>query len=55
MEDVADGSHQHTYITIEEATPPKIALEALFAWLLIDAHEGISVQIFDFMGEYIQA
>ena len=34
---------------------PTIEIEALFESLLIDSHEGISVQIFDFMGEYIQA
>ena len=34
---------------------PTIALEALFVSLLIDAHEGRSVQTFDVPGAYIHA
>ena len=32
---------------------PTIALEALFASLLIDAHEGRAVQTFDIPGAYL--
>ena len=48
-------SCQHTYIPQEEATSPTIALEALFALLLIDAHERGPLNTFDVPGECIHA
>ena len=51
----AYGSRQHTYTLREEATLSTIAIEALFASLLIDAHEGRAVQTFAAPGEYLHA
>ena len=50
-----DGSCQRTYILQEEATSPNIALEPLFASLLIDDHEGRALQTFDILGSYLHA
>ena len=36
----ADGHPQRRYKTKEDASLPKISLEALFTSLIIDAHEG---------------
>ena len=50
-----DGIRHHIYIPQEEVKPPTIALEALFASLLIEAHEERAVQNFDFPGAYLHA
>ena len=52
---VADGRPTRKYIPREEAASPTIALESLFASLLIDAHEDRAVQIFDVPGAYLHA
>ena len=48
----AHGIPQRTYIRIEESMSPTISLEAIFALLIIDAHESISVHTFDVPGAY---
>ena len=50
-----DGSRKHTFIPLEEAMSPTIALEVLFVSLLIDYHEGRAVQTFYIMGAYLHA
>ena len=52
---VADGRPTRKYIPREEATSPTIALESLFATLIIDAQEGRAVQTFDVPGAYLHA
>ena len=51
----AYGIFQRTNIPWEEATSPTIALEALFASLLIDAHTVRAVHNFDVLGAYLHA
>ena len=51
----ADGQPHRCYITKEDASLPTISLEALFTILIINAHEGIFVEILDVPGEYINA
>ena len=51
----ADGRPQRAYTPREEASSPTISLESLMALLLIDAHEGRDVAIFDVPGAYVHA
>ena len=51
----ADGRPQRCYIPKEDASSPKISLEALFSSLIIDAHERRDVEIFDVPGAYLNA
>ena len=51
---VADGSTQRLYTSRAETASPTIGLEALYASLMIDAHEGRAVQTFDVPGAYLQ-
>ena len=51
----ADGRLQRDYVSGEEATSPTIALELLFALLIIDAHKCRAVQTFHIPGEYLYA
>ena len=46
-------SPQRTYILQKEAKLLTITLEALFASVFIDSHEGISLQKFDVPVEYL--
>ena len=50
-----DGSLQSTYIPLEEAVLPTIALESLFVSLFIGVHEGIAVHRFNFTGAYLHS
>ena len=49
----ADGSSQHKYVPREEASSPAIALESLMALLMINAHKGRDVGIFDIPATYL--
>ena len=51
----ADERPQRCYITKEDASSPTISLEALFPSLIIYAHEGRDVGIFDIPGAYLNA
>ena len=52
----ADGSKQRRYLKHDESVAsPTISLESLIASLIIDAHEGRSVGIFDVPGAYLHA
>ena len=51
----ADGRPQRCYITKEDSSSPAIYLEALFTSLIIDAHEGRYLVIFDFPGAYLSS
>jgi len=52
---VADGSQQRKYVSRDETTSPTMSLQALFATLIIDVHEGRKVQMFDVPGAYLHA
>ena len=51
----ADGIPQRFYITKEDASSLTIYLEALFTILIINAHGGRDVVIFDVPGAYLNA
>ena len=51
----ADGQHQICYTTKEDVYSPTIYLEDFFTNLIINAHEGIKVAIFDVPGAYLHA
>ena len=46
-------SFQQNYTPYEDVTSPTIAIEELFALLIIDAHEGKALHIFDVPGAYL--
>ena len=51
----ADGRPHRCYITKEDASLLTISLEALFVSLIIDAREGINVEISDVPGAFLDA
>ena len=52
----ADGSSQRQYLKQDESVAsPTASLESILTTLLIDAHEGRDVAIFDVPGAYLQA
>ena len=52
----ANGSKQKRYLKHGESiSSPTVSLEAIIGTLLIDAHEGRDVAIFDVPGAYLQA
>ena len=52
----AGGSSQRQYLKQDESVaPPTVSLESILTTLLIDAHEGKDVDIFDVPGTYLQA
>ena len=52
----ADGSSQRQYLKQDESVaPPTVSLKSILTTLLIDAHEGKDVDIFDVPGTYLQA
>ena len=48
-----DGRPQRCYTTKEDVSSPTIYLEDIFTSIIIDAHEGIYVAIFDLPGAYL--
>ena len=48
-----DGQPERCYITKEDASSLTISLEYFFTSIIIDAHEGRDVVIFDFPGTYL--
>ena len=52
----ADGSSQRQYLKQDESVAsPTASLESIITTLLIDAHEGRDVAIFDVPGAYLHA
>ena len=51
----ADGRPQRCYITKEYTSLLTIYLEYFITNLIIDAHEGIDVEVFDVPGAYLNA
>ena len=51
----AYGRPRRCYITKEDASSPTTSLEDFFISLIIDAHEGRYVEIFDFPGAYLNS